>query len=203
MNSTIKCIIFDFGNVFVQWDPHALYKRFLPTPAAVDSFLHEVSFTEWNAKQDAGRPFKEGVAELSAQFPQYAHLIQAYDTHWVESIVGVIPGTVNILRDLKSKGWPLYLLSNFSAEKFPLMQKNYDFVKLFDDMIISGEVGLIKPDPAIFHLTLSRIKYPAEQCIFIDDSMPNIQTARAVGMQAIHFHNPDQLQVELNRVLYN
>jgi 2-haloacid dehalogenase len=203
MNSTIKCIIFDFGNVLVQWDPYSLYKRFLPSPAAVDSFLHEVNFTEWNAKQDAGRPFKEGVAELSAQFPQYAHLIQAYDTHWEESIVGVISGTVNILRDLKSKGWPLYLLSNFSAEKFPLMQKNYDFVKLFDDMIISGEVGLIKPDPAIFHLTLSRINHPAGECLFIDDSLPNIQTARAVGMQAIHFQNPDQLQVELNRVLYN
>jgi 2-haloacid dehalogenase len=197
MNSTITAIIFDFGNVLVKWDAHSLYKRFFPNPEAVDSFLKEIHFPEWNARQDAGRSFKEGIAELSAQFPQYAELIQAYDTHWQESITEVYSGTVEIVRNLKQAGWPLYLLSNFSAEKFPLMQQRYDFLQLFDDMIISGEHKMIKPDPAIYRLTLNRIKRKANECLFIDDSLHNIETARRLGFHIIHFQSPEQLEMDL------
>ncbi len=197
MNSTITAIIFDFGNVFVKWDVYALYNRFFPNPQAVDSFLKEIDFAEWNAHQDAGRPFKEGIAILSAQFPHYADLIQAYDTYWNDSVTEVYNGTVEIVRKLKSEGWPIYLLSNFSAEKFPLMQQRFDFLDLFDDMIISGEHNLIKPDPAIFLLTLERIKRSANECLFIDDSLPNIETARKLGFQTIHFQSPEQLERDL------
>jgi len=197
MNSTITAIIFDFGNVLVKWDAHSLYKRFFPNPEAVDSFLQEIRFAEWNAHQDAGRPFKEGIAELSAQFPQYAELIQAYDTYWIESIAEVYDGTVEIVRNLKQAGWPLYMLSNFSAEKFPLMQQRYDFLQLFDDMIISGEHKLIKPDPAIYQLALNRIKRKASECLFIDDSLANIEIARELGFHTIHFQSPEQLEKDL------
>jgi 2-haloacid dehalogenase len=197
MKSPITAIIFDFGNVFVKWDAHALYRRFFPDPQAVDSFLNEIHFAEWNAHQDAGRPFKEGIQELSAQFPQYADLIQAYDTYWEDSITEVYHGTAEIAQKLKQAGWPLYMLSNFSAEKFPLMLKRYNFLQLFDDIIISGEHKLIKPDPAIFHLTLNRIQRQAGECLFIDDSLPNIETARNLGFQTIHFQSPEQLSQEL------
>lgn len=197
MNSTITAIIFDFGNVFVKWDVYAVYNRFFPNPQAVDSFLREIRFAEWNEHQDAGRPFQEGIADLSAQFPHYADLIQAYDTYWNDSITEVYDGTVEIARKLKREGWPLYLLSNFSAEKFPLMQQRFDFLNLFDDMIISGEHNLIKPDPAIFLLTLERIKRSANECLFIDDSLPNIETARTLGFQTIHFQSPEQLERDL------
>jgi len=197
MNSTITAIIFDFGNVLVKWDAHALYKRFFSNPEAVDSFLREIRFPEWNAHQDAGRSFKEGIRELSAQFPQYAELIQAYDTYWIESVTEVYDGTVEIVRSLKQAGWPLYLLSNFSAEKFLLIQQRYDFLQLFDDMIISGEHKLIKPDPAIYQLTLNRIKRQAGECLFIDDSLPNIETARKLGFHTIHFQSPEQLEKDL------
>ena len=107
MESPITTIIFDFGNVFVNWDARNLYKRFFPTLEAVDSFLEEIHFADWNAHQDAGRPFKEGVAELSKQFPQYAELIQAYDTHWMDSITETLHETIQIARNLKKSGWPL------------------------------------------------------------------------------------------------
>ena len=197
MNSTITAIIFDFGNVFVKWDVYAVYNRFFPNPQAVDSFLQEIRFAEWNEQQDAGRPFKEGIADLSAQFPHYADLIQAYDTYWNDSITEVYDGTVEIVRKLKREGWPIYLLSNFSAEKFPLMRQRFDFLDLFDDMIISGEHNLVKPDPAIFLLTLERIKRSANECLFIDDSLPNIETARKLGFQTIHFQSPEQLERDL------
>lgn len=202
MNSTITAIIFDFGNVLVKWDAHALYKRFFPNPEAVDSFLREIRFPEWNAHQDAGRPFKEGIAELSAQFPQHAELIQAYDTYWIDSIAEVFDGTVKIVRDLKQAGWRLYILSNFSAEKFPLMRQRFDFLGLFDDAIISGEHKMIKPDPAIYQLTLNRIKRQAGECLFIDDSLPNIETARKLGFQTIHFQSPEQLEKSIAKTLY-
>ena len=197
MDSAITTIIFDFGNVFVKWDAHAVYDRFFPNPQAVDSFLQEIRFHEWNAHQDAGRPFKEGIALLSEQYPHYADLIQAYDTYWEDSITDVYHGTVEIVRRLKREGWPIYLLSNFSAEKFPLMQKRYDFLDLFDDMIISGEHNLIKPDPAIFQLTLERIGRKAGECLFVDDSLPNIEVARKMGFHTIHFQSPEQLERDL------
>lgn len=197
MDSAITTFIFDFGNVFVKWDIHALYNRFFPNPQAVDSFLEEIRFHEWNAHQDAGRPFKEGIAILSEEHPHYADLIQAYDTHWEDSITDMYHGTVEILRRLKGEGWPIYLLSNFSAEKFPLMRERYEFLNLFDDMIISGEHKLIKPDPAIFQLTLKRIDRKASECLFIDDSLVNIETARNMGFHTIHFQSPEQLESDL------
>ena len=197
MDSAITTFIFDFGNVFVKWDIHALYNRFFPNPQAVDSFLEEIRFHEWNAHQDAGRPFKDGIAILSEKHPHYADLIQAYDTHWEDSITDMYHGTVEILRRLKGEGWPIYLLSNFSAEKFPLMRERYEFLNLFDDMIISGEHKLIKPDPAIFQLTLERIDRKASECLFIDDSLANIETARNMGFHTIHFQSPEQLERDL------
>ncbi|HNA56229.1 MAG TPA: HAD family phosphatase [Anaerolineales bacterium] len=197
MDSAITTFIFDFGNVFVKWDIHALYNRFFPNPQAVDSFLEEIRFHEWNAHQDAGRPFKDGIAILSEKYPHYADLIQAYDTHWEDSITDMYHGTVEILRRLKGEGWPIYLLSNFSAEKFPLMRERYEFLNLFDDMIISGEHKLIKPDPAIFQLTLERIDRKASECLFIDDSLANIETARNMGFHTIHFQSPEQLERDL------
>lgn len=197
MTNSITTIIFDFGNVLLGWDARQLYKRFLPDPETVDRFLEQISFAEWNAKQDAGRPFREGVAELSSRFPQHAKLIQAYDTHWEESLTGTIDGTIEIVRELKQAGWPLYLLSNFSIEKFELIRKRHSYLDLFDDIIISGEYGIVKPEPAIYHIALKRMKKQASECLFIDDSQANINTAKSLGFQTIHFHSPAQLRAEL------
>lgn len=197
MTKSITTIIFDFGNVLLGWDARQLYKRFLPDPETVDRFLEQISFAEWNAKQDAGRPFREGVAELSNRFPQHAKLIQAYDTHWEESLTGTIDGTVEIVQELKQAGWPLYILSNFSVEKFELIRRQFPYLGLFDDIIISGEYGVVKPDPVIFHRALKRINRRASECLFIDDSRANIDTANGIGFQTIHFHSPAQLRDEL------
>lgn len=193
----LTAIIFDLGNVLLGWDARLLYNRLLPDPQAVDSFLEQIRFMEWNAKQDAGRPFAEGVAELSREFPHHAELIRAYDTHWQESLTEPYHETIEIARALKKAGWQLYVLSNFSAEKFKLVQARHAFLDLFDDLIISGEHKLIKPDPAIFRLTLQRIQRTAEECLFIDDSLPNIEAARTLGFQTIHYRSPAQLRTDL------
>lgn len=196
----IRAIIFDFGNVFVKWDAHKLYQRFFPDLQSVDSFLEEIHFAEWNAQQDAGRSFAEGVAELSKQFPEHAELIQAYDTYWEESITDTFDETIEIAKQLKQNRYPLYLLSNFSAEKFEIIRPKYNFLKIFDDLIISGEHKLLKPDPAIFHFTLQRINHKASDCLFIDDSLPNIETAKALGFYTIHYQSPTQLKQKLKKL---
>lgn len=200
MTQPITAIIFDLGNVLIGWDAHLLYKRLLPDTAAVDSFLEQIRFMEWNALQDAGRPFHEGVAELSKEFPQYADLIQAYDTHWEESLTPPYEETVKILHDLKQAGWPLYLLSNFSSEKFEIVRRRHSFFDLFDDLIISGEHKTVKPGQKIFDITLQRIGHNAKECLFIDDSLPNIETARRMGFQVIHYMSPTQLKADLKKL---
>ncbi|MEK6753333.1 MAG: HAD family phosphatase [Chloroflexota bacterium] len=197
MDSPITAIIFDFGNVFVNWDARNLYKRFFPNLEAVDSFLKKIRFAEWNAHQDAGRPFKEGVAKLSNQFPYHADLIQAFDTHWEESLGQTLQENIEIAKNLKQANWPLYLLSNFSTEKFEIVRRQHDFLTVFDDIIISGEHKLIKPYPAIFEFTLNRIKRQAKECLFIDDSLPNIETARKMNFITIHYQSPAQLKRDL------
>jgi 2-haloacid dehalogenase len=163
----------------------------------MDQFLAEINFFEWNAQQDKGRPFAEGIAELSLQFPQHAHLIQTYFDRWEESIRGPINGTVELLRKLKQKGYPLYGLSNWSAETFPRARRKYPFFDWFDEVILSGAVKLNKPDPAIFKLLLNKVGYPAPECLLIDDSQVNIETAKKLGLVAVHFRSPEQLHAEL------
>ena len=201
MNSPIKAIVFDFGGVLLDWDPRNLYQRFFPNqPQAMEDFLTEIHFHEWNAQQDKGRPFAEGIAELSTQFPQYAHLIQAYYDNWEDSIIGSISGAVDILCKLKQKDYPLYGLSNWSAETFPRAQHNYPFFDWFNDIFLSGDVKLNKPDPAIFNLLLNKTGYSAPECLLIDDSQTNIDTAKELGFATVRFTSPEDLQTELQRL---
>ncbi len=201
MTSPIKAIIFDFGNVLLEWNPRFVYQRFFPNdPEGMERFLNEINFADWNLKQDKGRPFAEGIAILSGQFPHYSHLIQAYHDHWIDSVRGSITGTVCILKQLKQAGYSLYGLSNWSAETFPRAREKYDFFDLLDDIVISGEVGHIKPNPEIFQILLERIGRPAEQCLFIDDSLPNIHQAQKMGFATIHFQSPEQVKVSLRNL---
>ena len=198
MRSQIKAVVFDFGGVLIGWDPRNLYSRYFPDePQAMEDFLAEISFMDWNAQQDKGRSFSEGVASLAKQFPHHANLINAYRENWRESITGIIDGTVEILQLLKDKGYLLYGLSNWSTETFGMVRHEFEFFNLFDEILLSGEVKLIKPEPEIFELFLQRIGKPADQCLFIDDSEPNIKTARKLGFDAVQFISPEHLKSEL------
>ena len=198
MTPTIQAILFDFGNVLLEWNPRHIYRRYFPNDeAAMEHFLHEVNFMEWNAQQDKGRSFAEGVAELSREFPHYANLIQAYHDNWSESIGDPVAGTVEIMKRLKEAGYPVYGLSNWSSETFPMVRNKFIFFDLLDDIVISGEVGQIKPEPEIYEIALQRIGRPANECLFIDDSLANIEQARKMGFAVVHFQSPEQLETEL------
>ena len=127
-------VVFDFGGVLVDWDPFYLYADYFEgSRAAMQRFLEEIGFVEWNRQQDGGRPFAQGVAELCARFPQYCDLIKAYDRQWVESISGPIEPVVAILRRLAGRGVPLYAISNWSAEKYALIEGRADHMAAIND----------------------------------------------------------------------
>lgn len=193
-------IIFDFGKVLVDWDPRYLYKKLLDGDSqAVERFLTEINFFEWNVQHDAGRPFAETIPELCRRFPHYCDLIWAYDRRYEESISGPVWPTVEILRELKKAGYPLYGLTNWPADKYRLVHPKYEFFCWFDDIVVSGEVLLAKPDPRIYTLLLERIGRTASQCLFIDDSTRNIAAAQQLGFQTIQYQSPAQLKSELQR----
>jgi len=194
----IHAVVFDLGGVLIDWNPRHLYRRlFDGDDAAMERFLTEVCAQAWNERQDAGRPFAEGVAELVARFPDLAELIAAYDQQWEDMLAGPISGSVAILAGLRRRGIPLYALTNFSAEKFPIARRRFDFLAWFDGIVVSGEIGLIKPDPGIFrHLTATFGLQP-ETTLFIDDSVHNVAGAAALGFAAVQFLGPAQLEAEL------
>lgn len=190
-------VVFDLGAVLVDWNPRHLYRQLLPNESAVEAFLAEVCTQAWNEEQDAGRPFAEGVALLSAQHPQHAELIHAYFLRWHEMLGGAIEGSVAILETLHRRGVPLYALTNWSAETFPHARSRFEFLKLFRGILVSGEERLKKPDPRIFQLLCARYGLDAERSVFIDDSEKNVRAARQLGMIGLHFRSAAELQREL------
>ena len=192
-------VVFDLGGVLIDWNPRYLYRQLIADEAEIERFLAEVCHAEWNEQQDRGRTFAEAVEEAAARHPGERGLIEAYHHRWHEMLAGPIEGSVRILKELKKTGYELHALTNWSVEKFPIARERYEFLSWFESILVSGEVGLIKPDPRIFQLLLEGIGRPANDCIYIDDNARNVAAAKALGFEAIHFQAPDQLRQDLAR----
>ena len=193
----IKAIVFDLGGVLIDWDPRHMYRTVFDSEKEMEHFLSEIATLEWNSQHDAGVRWADGVAALSEEHPEYAHLIELYQQRWIDMLNGPIEGTVAILAKLKAAGHELHALTNWSNETFPIALARYDFLGWFEDIVVSGDEKVIKPDPRIFEILLERIGRNPYECVFIDDSAKNIEAARALGLIGIQFHNPEQLETEL------
>jgi 2-haloacid dehalogenase len=198
MAGRLDCVIFDVGNVLIRWDPRNLYRKLLPDEAAIAAFLDETGLLAMNLAFDAGKPFREGIAELSGRFPHYRQELQAFDERWLELLDGAIEGSVALMGSIRRSGMPLYAITNFAREKFDLAVAEFPFLGAFDDIVVSGDVGLIKPDPAIFRLLIERRRIAPERALFIDDSLKNVLAARELGLIAHHFRSPEALAAELS-----
>jgi 2-haloacid dehalogenase len=147
----VDSVVFDLGGVLVDWNPRHLYRKLFDDEEAMEEFLATVCTPAWNAEQDRGRAWADAVEELARHFPDQHELIAAYHTRWEEMVPGAIPGTPKVLADLQSAGVPCYGLTNFSAEKFPVARRRFGFLATLDGVVVSGEEGVCKPDPEIFH----------------------------------------------------
>ena len=193
-------VVFDLGGVLVDWDPRYMYRQLFDDPDEMESFLAEVATAEWNAHQDAGRPWAEAVELLGAEHPQRRELIEAFHRRWPEMLAGEIPGTVDVLAELRAEGVRLVALSNWSAETFPVARERFDFLAWFEGIVISGDVGVNKPDRQIFEHLMEHFGIEPAEALFIDDSSANVEAAKALGLSAIQFTDAEALRRELVRL---
>ena len=201
MATEITTVVFDLGGVLIDWNPRHLYRKvFGDDVAAMESFLAEVCTPEWNASLDAGGSFADAVATLVAAHPEQAELIAMYHSRWPEMLGEAFSGTVEILNEVRRAGYRTYALSNWSAETFPMTRPLFPFLDEMDGILISGEIGVGKPDPAIFRELIARFGIVPAQTIYIDDWDLNIATAQGLGLVAIQFIDAAQLRADLRRL---
>jgi 2-haloacid dehalogenase len=193
-----SAVVFDLGGVLIDWDPRHLYRKmFGGDDAAMEAFLATVCTPEWNARQDAGRPFAEAVAQLVDDFPSERERIVAFHERWPETLGEGIAGTVAILGELHARAVPLYALSNWSAETFPVARERFPFLGLFDAIVISGQERISKPDPRLFRVLFDRYRLDPRDAVFVDDAPRNVEVAAEMGMHALHFTGPGPLRTAL------
>lgn len=197
MQTLPQAVVFDVGNVLLDWNPAYLYDKLIADREERAWFLTHVVTLGWHVEQDRGRPLAEGVAVLADRFPGSAGLIGAFYERWLETISGPIDGTVEIMASLKRAGVPVHALTNFSAELWPRTVEAYPFLGGFDVAVVSGEVGYIKPDPRIFDVLNARSGLNAGEMLFIDDRAENVEAASQLGFRTIRFTDADALARDL------
>ena len=197
----IRNVIFDFGAVLVDWNPHYLFDGYFGDAEKATWFLDHICTNEWNRQFDGGKPFAEGIAELKAQFPEWAREIDVYWDEWEKMMGDAIPGMYELVADVKAAGYGVYGLTNWSSETFYRIEKNYPVFALLDGKIVSGDVRLLKPDAAIFRCLLDRFGLKAGESVFIDDTLSNVEGARAAGLAGLPFKNAAQLRKALQEML--
>ena len=191
-------IIFDFGNVLVQWHPELVYGQYFGDEARAWWFLRHVADLDWRQRIDAGESQDACVAELQARFPDYREAIALYRDRWREMLTDEVPGMRQLIGDLKSQGYELYGLTNWSMETFPEAREHFTILQLIDRYVVSGQERLVKPDERLFRVLLDRYGLKAEECTFVDDNPDNVAAACRLGMEGIVFNGADDLRIKLN-----
>jgi 2-haloacid dehalogenase len=192
-----KNIIFDFGNVLVQWHPEHVYGEYFGDEAKAWWFLRHVADMDFRQRIDAGESFDGCIREKQAQYPEYEQAIELYRSRWREMLTDEVPGMREVIVELRGNNYELYGLTNWSMETFPEARERFGILQMIDRYVVSGAEGLVKPDPRLFQVLLDRYGLRAEECIFIDDNPDNVAAARNMGMRGIVFTNAESLRKEL------
>lgn len=184
----VRAVVFDVGNVLVEWGPHYLYEKLIDDDDERAVFLRDIVTLEWHFQHDAGRPFAETCAELSALFPQYHDLIAAWGPRFNETIPHVLPGMAELVGELAAAGVPLFGITNFSGEFWrPFVAREAALFAPFRDIVVSGDERMVKPDPAIYQLALRRFGLAPGEGLFIDDKLANVRGAESCGFVGHQF----------------
>lgn len=199
--TNIKNIVFDLGGVLIDWNPDYVFKEVFKDDEKLAWFYREICTMDWNENQDAGYPLAKATEERVALFPQHEDLIRMYYGRWEEMLGDAIQGTVELLKQcVDSPALKVVALTNWSAETFPVALEKFDFLQWFEGIVVSGEEMTRKPFPDIYQTTLNRFDLKPEESLFIDDNKRNIEAAKALGIQCVHFSCPLQLEKELKKL---
>jgi len=192
----IDTVVFDLGNVLVRWDPYRPFVGRLPE-RDTDAFLVGFDFLAFNHRQDAGRSWADARADLAASAPEHLAAFDLYVEHFADTLTGPVPGSHELVRDLRGAGVRLLGLTNWSAETFHLAEPAAPAIGLLEDVLVSGEVGVAKPDPRMFALLTQRFGLRPERTVFTDDSATNVAAGAAAGFDAVLFTTAEALRTEL------
>ncbi len=190
-------VVFDIGNVLLRWDPRNLYRKTFADEARMERFLATALGMDFIAHADVVNDFSNAIEERAKAFPEFAEDLRRFDTRWIETLGGPIEENVALLKRLRAAGRPVHALSNFAGQKFAIARERYRFLGEFDECVISGHVGVVKPNPRIYEILFARVGRPANELLFIDDSIANVRAAETLGMAAIHYRPGVDLGNEL------
>lgn len=196
---SIKNIIFDLGGVLIDWNPDKVYNEVFKNDAKkMAHFYNTICTQDWNENQDAGYPMAKATEERIALFPEYENEIRMFYGRWDDMLGDQIQETVDVLKTLADHpNYKVVALTNWSHETFPRALAKFEFLQWFEGIIVSGEEKTRKPFAEIYALTLSRFDLVANQSLFIDDNLRNVEAARELGIHSIHFKSPEQMKKEL------
>ena len=197
----VRNLVFDFGGVLVDWNPHYLYDPYFGDKGRSDFFLENICTMEWNTELDGGKPFDVGIAERTALFPEWEKEIRLFKTGWKKMMKDEIPGMRDLISRYRNEGYHIYGITNWSWETLSQIWDNYPIFSLMEGTIISGKEHLLKPHREIFDLLCERYSLSASECVFIDDNPTNIAGARNAGFEGIVFKGADNLEKELTKLL--
>ncbi|GLK66128.1 HAD-IA family hydrolase [Paracoccus kondratievae] len=196
----MKSVIFDLGGVLIDWDPALAFADIFTSRAEAEAWMQRIDFAGWNRLQDGGRSFEDGLAAARAEHGDEARHLAGYLAAFPLTIEKTIPGTWEVAEALLARGVPLYALTNWAAETWPhALELHPRLGAVFADILVSGRVGMMKPGPAIYRMVMDRNGLRPEDCVFVDDSLPNVEAARGLGIDAIQFTGAGALGDELAR----
>jgi 2-haloacid dehalogenase len=195
----INTIIFDLGGVLIDWNPEYVFLDvFNGDREKMQWFFDNICTSDWNENQDAGYPIAKATEERVALFPDHEELIRMYYGRWEDMLGNEISETVAILKQLIDLNhYKIVALTNWSHETFPVALKKFEFLHWFEGILVSGEEKTRKPFKEIYDLTLERFDIKADEAIFIDDNLRNIEAANALGINGIHFKSAEKLMEQL------
>jgi 2-haloacid dehalogenase len=193
----IEAVVFDLGGVLIDWNPRHLYRQLFDDPDEMEDFLAHVCTVSWHRQHDLGADIEDSCRLLAERHPGYEDMIMAWAKRGEEMAAGQFDEAVAVLGDLKAAGTRCYALSNMEAETFPIRFERFGFMKSFDGCVISGIEGLAKPDERIFDVLLRRYDLDRGAIVFVDDTRLNVESARALGIRALHYSSASQLRQEL------
>jgi 2-haloacid dehalogenase len=191
---SVKKFLFDLGNVFFDWNPERILKPIFNDEERMNFFINNISFPLLDTRCDAGVTIEVAVNDAIKKFPEFEKEIKLYYPNHGNMVGGFFQKTVDVFYKIKELNYPCFVLSNWSAETYEGMEETYPFLKDFDGKIISGRDFLIKPDPAIYELAISRFDLIPEETLFIDDRLDNIEAAQKLNFQTIHLTDPSLIQ---------
>ena len=197
----IQKVIFDVGQVLVKFNPRNLFIKILKDEEKVDFFLKNICTWEWHIQQDLIYDTSKAAKPVIKKYPEYKEAIEAFYGRFLEMIDSVHQENVDLALKLKQKGYPIYLLSNFPGDQFEKYRLQNSFLDEFDDRIISGDVGLAKPDIKIYQLAIKKFNLNPEESLFIDDKIENTKGAEQVGIKTIQLQKPEDLDKEIRKFI--